>query len=246
MALLGFVLKGQNANSQLPQSLKAASFGMLGVCLGIAIYGVFTGIGLLRLKDWARFSVLVWAGITVFLSTVGILVISFVPLPAQPNLSENAIIITRWIVISIYGLPLLVGIWWLTLFNRHSVTIQFLGESPNVSSEVSPKPRGPLPITVLAWIFVVWALMSLPWFFLLPQRMPVVFFGHLVYGAPGKMIYLFSCLFICCRRRRSSEPETMELRCSHRDASGLVSEWFDGVVESRSESRPAGSDARDG
>ena len=43
-----------------------ASVSML-IRLGIAVFGIFTGIGLIRLSNWARISIVIFSGLTVFL-----------------------------------------------------------------------------------------------------------------------------------------------------------------------------------
>jgi len=194
LTILSLLVVGSRADAQLPSALRTNAFVSLLTLVGLSIYGVVTGVGLFRLKNWARYSVLVWGGVMVFFSAIGIVAISFIRLPTQPNLPANATAIIRWTVVSVYGLPLLIGVWWLALFNRTPVKRQFTGEPVPDDPSVPAKRRGPLPITVLGWFFVVSLATSIPWLLWWPGRTPVFVFGYLVPGLAGKATLLLSML----------------------------------------------------
>jgi len=101
--------------------------------LVFSVFGIATGIGLLYLRNWARISVLIWSGLLVFFGTIGIPVAyltSFSPTPNAPALPPESMQVVRWILLVICGLPLLIGGWWLVLFNRKSVKAHFAGAWP--------------------------------------------------------------------------------------------------------------------
>jgi len=55
------------------------------IFLGIAVFGIFTGIGLIRLRNWARISILIFSGLTVFFGGTALLVLLAIPFPINPS-----------------------------------------------------------------------------------------------------------------------------------------------------------------
>jgi hypothetical protein len=139
--------------------------------LAVAVLGIFTGIGLLRLKNWARISALVWAGISAPFSALIMLVFLLIPTPAPPHGPAAPMYFVRVFSLVFYGVPLAIGLWWLVLFNSKAVVAQFASpaggsETPSSDSLLdSPAPRPPavpLAITVLAWFFLLSSCYSCP------------------------------------------------------------------------------------
>jgi len=60
----------------------------------------------------------------------------------------------RWILLIVYGVPLLIGTWWLVLFNRQTVKTQFAGPTFSDAVDLPQKPACPLAISVLAWFYI--------------------------------------------------------------------------------------------
>jgi hypothetical protein len=102
-------------------------------------------------------------------------------------------------VIVFYGLPLAIGIWWLTLFNKKSVAAQFVGpagDSLDASGfptqlVATAKPECPLPVMVLAGFLLI---SSLSIFFVFLFPMPILLFGHPLRGLPGVTLWIVSGL----------------------------------------------------
>jgi hypothetical protein len=209
LALLGITLAtfafllmpASKAGPQLPSATRNLMMVVMAFFVGLAIFGIFTGVGLLRLKNWARISTLIWSGIT---ATIGILTIVFValmPFPTPPNTSapENLAAITRIIAALFYGTPAGIAIWWLILFNRKGIAAQFVAAGAGGTIDASgfpvemtsTRPPLPLPITVLA-VFLM--LSSLSLLFLFFVRMPMVLFGHVLRGPTGTALLVVSCL----------------------------------------------------
>jgi hypothetical protein len=181
-----------------PPFARIAGTATLIVAMACSIFGIATGIGLLRLRNWARISALVWAGISFFFGLIGIPIALFMSLPPtvnSPGVPGNFPVLFRLILLGIYGAPLAVGIWWLILFTRKPVKEQFLRTATPVDLSLPQKPRCPVPIAVLAWFFITSAanVIIIP---LLPFRMPALLFGHLFVGAVGILIYLMMCLLL--------------------------------------------------
>jgi hypothetical protein len=193
LAFVGFALVGSRANPQTSASLKTVTEVMLAIFVGVAIFGVATGIGLIRLRNWARISALVWAGISALFSAFGVLIMLSMPIPAPPNVPAASMAAVRLGISLFYALPLLIAVWWLILFNRAATKSQFSGQDISTDPSIPQRPRCPVPIAVLAWFLIV-SVLSYPFVFLMHLPTPVLLFGHIVTGPTGKIILLLNCL----------------------------------------------------
>jgi hypothetical protein len=192
LVLLSLALVGSRPTPEMPAFLKTIMLVMMALFLGVAIFGVVTGVGLIRLRNWARISALIWAGVSAFGSASTILIVFLMPLPAPPNVAPGALAAIRWIILLVYGLPLLIGIWWLILFNRRPIKSQFAEQSLSADPSIPHKPRCPTPIVVLAWLLIISVFNAI--FVLLPAYVPVVLFGHIISGAAGRVVFILSCV----------------------------------------------------
>src|ERR1700760_159146 len=61
------------------------------VFLGLSAWGVSTGIGLIRLRNWARISQLIFSALMLFGGVSGALMIPFIPFPSPPNDPDPAL-----------------------------------------------------------------------------------------------------------------------------------------------------------
>ena len=168
--------------------------------LAVAIFGIFSGVGLLRLKEWARISTLVWSGITIAFCGLMVAVFSVMSFPNQEGTPADYMTIVRIASAMFYSLPLGIGIWWLILFTRKGVVAQFrrsadasADPATSLAEQQLPavKPAPPLPISVLAVFFL---LSSLSLIFVFFFSTPVVLFGHIVRGPAGRLIWVVACL----------------------------------------------------
>jgi hypothetical protein len=164
------------------------------ICL--SIFGIATGIGLILLKNWARISVLIWGGLAVFFGVLGIPIALLMPLSVPPGTAElppGSVQLLHGMLLAIYGLPLAVGVWWLILFNRKTIKAQFVGTASPSDSDVPQKPRCPLPVAVLAWLYItsILNLLFLPFF---PVHAPVFLFGILLPDRFGPAVLILSFL----------------------------------------------------
>ena len=169
--------------------------GLAAMC-ALSIFGIFTGVGLIRLRNWARISILVWGGLCVFFGGIGIPFAFLLPKIAPPNAPElppDSEHLVQFMLLLLYGLPLLVGIWWLILFNRKSVKAEFAGADTQAGASLPQRPRCPLPVTVLAWFYLTSILnfVFLPW---MPPRVPVFIFGLALSPRVGLPVLLLSAL----------------------------------------------------
>lgn len=196
-AFLAFSLsKLPNISPDLPPSARTVMLVMTEFMIGLSIFGLATGIGLILIKNWARISVLIWGGVSIFFGVLGIPIAFLMPLsapPGAPELPPGSVQLMRWVLLAIYGLPLAVGVWWLILFNRGRIKAQFAGATTPSDSAVPRKPRCPLPIAVLAWIYVT-SILNLLLFPFVPVHAPIFLFGKLLPDRFGPAVLVLSCL----------------------------------------------------
>ena len=183
-------------SSELPPSMRYMMLGTQGFMVCLSLFGVATGIGLIYLRKWARISILIWGGFSVFFCGIGmpfVFLMPFSPSPNTPDLPAGSMTALRLILLFVYGIPLLIGVWWLILFNRKSVKAQFAGSALPTDPTVPPKPACPLPIAVLAWFYIasILNLLFLPFF---PSPVPVFVFGRVFPGRVGLTILTLSFL----------------------------------------------------
>jgi len=93
----------------------------------------------------------------------------------------------------VYGMPLLMGIWWLVLFSRKSVKAQFRGTTTSADPGLPQKPACPLPISVLAWFYIT-SILNLLFLPFLPFHVPIFVFGRVLPGSVGLAVLILSCL----------------------------------------------------
>jgi len=196
VALLGLLLvKLPSTAPELPPSVRTLAIGAQGFLICLSLFGMATGIGLIYLHNWARISVLIWGGFSVFFGLIGIPIAFFTqfpPNPSSPALPAESMQVVRWVLLGIYGIPLLIGIWWLILFNRKSVKAQFARQGE--SADQGPRKLAcPLPIAVLAWFYVA-SVLNLLFLPLLSFHLPLFVFGRVLPGSTGGAVLLLSSL----------------------------------------------------
>lgn len=250
-ASLGFfgILLGSTArvSPELPPFAKNMALGTMAFMICLSIFGIAIGISLIRLRNWARISVLTWGGLSVFFGVFGGAFALFMPIPPQPDVPNLPVRFThlfRLIILFMYGLPGAVGVWWLILFTRRGITTQFAGASSAVSVvDLSvpqlQKPRCPMAVLIIAWYFISAAanVVFLPF---LPFHFPAVYFGHAFQGWIGPAILLLNCLLLVVagvgllKLKLWSYPFTIALQLIQL-ASGIItimSPSFDSLMKS--------------
>ena len=180
------------------------SLAMLFIFMACAVFGIVTGAGLLRLKNWARISVLIWSGITVCFAGFALLLSLIIPIPPPRNAPDFTIYFVRATLFLIYGLPCGIGIWWLILFTRKPVVAQFVATTPGALAPPSvlasypplpaapARPRLPVPLAVLAAILVISSPLSI--LFLVASHFPAICLGVVIRGRGATVFYGFFCL----------------------------------------------------
>jgi len=178
--------------------------------LGFGAWGIASGVGLLKLKQWARISVIVFAAILVFCCVPAALLFAFIPLPntSAPNLPADFMTIMRIGMVTFYGAFALLGGFWLYFFNRKSVAAQFQvqrpvaevaaqqfsWEAPITAPEAPATVRGgpvrrerPLSISIIGWFLLISSAFAAIWVPFTPRffsgfQLPIYFLGHFFFG----------------------------------------------------------------
>src|ERR1700687_1877916 len=188
LSLLGFYairrqsLEGNQSGPPLAQP-PFSPIAVLTFVISLATLGLATAIGLLGLQNWARISALVFSAFVAVQTFLFSPVFWFAPLQEMTGMDAGSSFRIR-LTLGIF-LCILLGIviWWLALFSRTSVAEQFLGARLQVE-----RPTG---ITVVAWLFIVFSLLSL--LFILatksPWDTPTPFFLIGITGMAARVYY---------------------------------------------------------
>jgi hypothetical protein len=181
---------------ELPPSLRYMMFATQGFMMCLSLFGVATGIGLIYLRNWARISVLIWGGLSVFFGVIEIPIAYLILLssnPSAPALPVESMQAVRGISLVIDVTPFVIGVWWLILFNSKSVKAQFAGARASTDPGLPQKPSCPLPIAVLAWFYIA-SVLNLLFLPLLPFHVPVFVFGYVPPGSAGRTVLIVTSL----------------------------------------------------
>jgi hypothetical protein len=158
-----------------------------GLLFGIfAAMGISTGVGLFKLRPWARVSILVFAGVMVAICVGAAVMLYSIPFPIQPA-GNQAIPMDRIrsVALVVYAVPSLIGIWWLVQFNRAATKAAF-GEGGGALPALGGPAGRPLSVTIIGvWLVVSGALTIVPAL----SGMPALVFGAVLTGWSAALAY---------------------------------------------------------
>ena len=163
----------QPANSALIAIGVALMFGALG---GI---GVWTSVGLWRLRPWARTSILIFAGFLAAWCVFIVLLMGVMPMP--PDISAVTGRTIRQITMIAFSIPLAIGVWWLFQFNTQATKTAF------TSGTFESESRIPLSIAIIGWVQVIGGMLTI---IPLVAAMPAFVGGMAVTGWTARVFYL--------------------------------------------------------
>jgi hypothetical protein len=178
-AVMVFVVPPPVANAPDFRAVSLVSAAMLAA---LSALGIATGVGLLRLRPWARISILVFAGIMSGVSLMTGLMMAFIPLPSAPNVDASFMNAMRPVLVGLYVVPFLTGVWWLIQFNTQRTKAAF------ASNALDDQNAGrPIGISILGWWFLVSGV-----FCVIPAglRMPAFVGGIIWTGWSATAIYV--------------------------------------------------------
>jgi hypothetical protein len=206
LAVMTFATKTPDLNQPpaLPTPLKFILAMSALVYLLPAIWGIVTSIGLWRLRNWARISIIVFSVILIMMGGFAGLMTLVVPFPAVPNSNVNPSMLggIRFVMGAFWLTLMGIGVWWLVFFNRSNVKKQFGQTSPMLIDGSHPltsadhvDPKRPLSITILAWFLLAGCLFSLP---ILMIRPLAILLTKVLTGWPAILFYLlFGAAQLC-------------------------------------------------
>jgi uncharacterized membrane protein (DUF2068 family) len=160
--------------------------------VALAAWGILTAVGLIRMRRWARYSILVIGGLLAFFGFIQLLatlLMTLVPLPVPVNVdasqAQTVHAITRimfGVIAVLHGIVCAVGVSWLVYFNMKKVRDAFAG-----ASGIAMESRRPILISVLAVLNLMGAGFCLIGIFL---PIPGAFLGWILYGWGKMALYL--------------------------------------------------------
>lgn len=198
----------------MPSELRTMSAAVMFFMFAVAVFGIFVGIGVIRRRNWARISILIWGGFMTFVC-LAIMAFSMVIFSAGmgvglPNTVSgdvgHVMAFARIFVVVFYGVPAGVGIWWLVLFTRTRVASAFTNPEafaqivdasgfPQPVSPIAAQPirlACPVPLAILAGFFIFGAVCMVFLFVFSPfsSNVPMFLFGRSFSGISSKSFLL--------------------------------------------------------
>jgi hypothetical protein len=176
-----------------PSFLPIMMFAMALFCVALAVWSIVTLVGLVRLRSWARYSVLVIAGCVTAIGAI--LTLTFFAMPflmaaTEPQPAPNPATMhgVFFVAGTLFALFTAIGIALLVYFNLAKTRALFLQNAPvnlDPPNTSTGRPR-PTAITILSWILII----STPFcgiyaFF----PLPAFFFGFILYGLGAHVVF---------------------------------------------------------
>jgi hypothetical protein len=204
-ALMIFAFAVMPATEATPAFTRSAGLIMSIFMLGLAAWGIATGISLLRVREWARISMIVFSGLLLVMAVPGLLMMLVIPLPTPPVSAfpqgeaipplEHLMTAVRIGMAIFYALLALLGGWWLYFFNSRPIREIFRGGATTPSTNWTPAvlaptempgaPKRPVSITIIAYLALVGACMF-PVLNIL--HLPLTFLGFFFTGGKASLI----------------------------------------------------------
>ncbi|MGA2418909.1 MAG: hypothetical protein ABSG69_02400 [Candidatus Acidiferrum sp.] len=172
-----------------PAGSRAAGYLGVAIIAACGDWGLASGIGLFRYRNWARISTLVWSAITLVFGSIAFLVTLTIRIPVPPSAPPQTASLARFFIALFFGLPGALAIWWLILFSQKSIRQLFAAlpappKGPlDESGFPATAPRSsqvPVPIAVVAWIYVASSVLAL--FFWHFHESRLLLLGHIFRG----------------------------------------------------------------
>ena len=158
----------------------------------LAVWAVLTVIGILRLRSWARYSILVIGGCLTAISLLSLFTVTITRsmMPPQPGVDPHITQIVYLAFAFFYALTAAIGIWWLVYFNRHPIRELF--RNPVLLSAFSDNTAGnlkrtPTAIKILGYFYLFGAVCLIPFIFL---PFPALILGLIVPAKAAHFLYL--------------------------------------------------------
>lgn len=191
-------------------AIAGVQIGMGAILLLICTFSGFTVVGLFRMKRWARWGILIFAGLLASFSTIFAIVflaMAFITLPANPNTSSVPPVTMKIVGLATGGFFLcaaLIGIWWLIYFNLRRIRTLFAGngtvvqpfplaENLAAQTQLPPTPivPGPSAIEVLLnCLAILYLIGTIPLIIAISFHFPLFFLGFIFRGISASVFAL--------------------------------------------------------
>lgn len=176
-----------------PSFLPIFFFGLSLIAVALAVWSIVTLIGLVRLRSWARYSLLVIAGLMTVIAGIGALTSFAMPFlgsvaGAPPTVDPSVMRGIFFATGAVYAVVTAIGIALLVYFNLARTRELFLVGAPvslTPPNTSTGRPR-PTAITVIAWLYLVTAPFCLIYMFL---PIPGFLFGFICSGMAAHLLY---------------------------------------------------------
>ena len=165
--------------AQPPNSVQFAIAGTA-MMAALACFGIWTSVGLFRLRSWARTSILIFAGFAAAWCILALVVSRIMPIP--PDVPSGAERTIRQGMLLGFGVPLAISVWWLIQFNTPSTKAAFASPIPDVASS------RPLSIAIIAWMCILGGVSCV---IMVLVRQPAFLFGAIFSGWSAGVFYAF-------------------------------------------------------
>jgi hypothetical protein len=181
-----------------PSWLPILYFAMSLLLAAFAAWFILTLIGLVRMRSWARYSVLAIAGLMAALGGISMVASFAMPflMPAMPTAANQPVLDPAmmrgvfFVTGAIYGVFTAIGAALLVYFNLARTRALFLQNAPvdlRPPNTSTGRPR-PTAVTVISWIYLISAPFCLIYAFL---PFPAFLFGFMFYGWAARCVYAF-------------------------------------------------------
>lgn len=180
------------AAASLPGWMPVFMYVLCAFFVALAAWGILTAVGVIRMRRWARYSILVIGGVLALIGLVSFLatlLMTLIPLPVPANVDASQAHTTLTMVKVLFGVMAFVhaivcavGISWLVYFNRQQVRDAFAITTGN-----TVESRRPILISVLAGLNWFGAGSCLLCVFL---PIPAAIFWWILYGWGKVALYL--------------------------------------------------------
>jgi hypothetical protein len=167
----------ETTRPQPPNSAQLVIAGTM-IIVAFAGIGIWTSVGLFRLRSWARTSILVFAGFLAAGSVFSLLIT--MAIPKSPTYSADTEHVVRLAMAAMFGIPLAIAVWWLIQFNSQSTKAAF------ACPIVEPASPRPLSISIIGWTCIAGGATCL---FPLLMRSPAFWFGVTFTGWSAGLLY---------------------------------------------------------
>ncbi|HTU33193.1 MAG TPA: hypothetical protein VMF66_05265 [Candidatus Acidoferrum sp.] len=136
------------ASQSLSVSAKLGAASLAAVPLGAAAWAIISGVGILRLREWARLSTLILEALVAYVSLY-LLIFAFVN-PLSRDLHQVSAA-AQPVIVAVSAVSVAFGVWFLVYLTREKTAIEFRIEGESDSAAHAT----PLSILIIGWYSII-------------------------------------------------------------------------------------------